>query len=98
MMSVAGLFQLGTVLMTSGIKSLLINAETELNNAQLYALLNRHRLGDDGDVCAEDSESNIYAIEHGERVFSVYKHPDATLWIITEADRSSTTILLPEEY
>lgn len=54
-----------------------------------------------GDTCAEDQKSNRYAIAHGERILAEYKcpdHPDWRIWIITEWDRSATTILFPDEY
>ncbi len=61
--------------------------------------LSRHRQGDWGDVCGEDWEANDDDLEIGNRVLSTY-HTNAgiKLWIITEWDRSSTTILLPDEY
>ena len=69
-------------------------------DAKLGALLlTRHVHGDFGDICEEDRNLNIEAIKLGNRIMSVYKLPlGPTLWCITEADRSSTTLLLPEEY
>lgn len=63
-------------------------------------LIARHVSGDWTEMCKEDQEANIRAVEHGEgRVFSTYKLPDnRKIWVITECDRSKTTILLPEEY
>jgi len=61
-------------------------------------LLARHQSGDWGELSAEDWRANEEAIEHGWRVFSSYAVGGAVVWIITEADRSATTILLPEEY
>ena len=62
-------------------------------------LLARHLAGDCGDTCAEDKAINEDAIEHGNRVMSVYKMIGGQIiWVITEADRSVTTFLLPEEY
>lgn len=59
----------------------------------------RHATGDWGDMCEEDKVHNDYALEHGERLFSSYNYnEDIKLWIITEWDRSATTILFPEEY
>jgi hypothetical protein len=58
----------------------------------------RHASGDWGDICEEDKASNDYALEHGERLFSAYKSDNNQIWIITEWDRSATTILFPEEY
>jgi len=61
--------------------------------------LNRHMTGDWGEVDAEDRAENDAAVRVGNRILSAYILPDGTkIWIITEADRSSTTILLPEEY
>jgi hypothetical protein len=62
-------------------------------------LISRHRKGDWGEIGNEDWNANNDAVEDGERVLSAYQLNDGTkLWVITEADRSATTILLPEEY
>ena len=59
----------------------------------------RHMNLDPGDLSAEDQLANLRAVREGARVFSVYRLSDDTrIWIITEADRSVTTTLLPEEY
>ena len=58
----------------------------------------RHASGDWGDMCEEDKASNDYALAHGERIFSAYEKDDKKIWIITEWDRSATTILFPDEY
>ena len=95
----AALFKLGQVVMSSGIAALMQDKQSELYNIDLSKLLYRHQTGDDGDVDAEDHESNQLAIEQGDlRVFSVYKFASVTVWIITEHDRSYTTVLLPEDY
>lgn len=61
--------------------------------------LDRHLSGDWGDLDAHDHRENERALRTGARLFSAYAvSPLNTLWIITEADRSSTTLLLPEEY
>ena len=61
--------------------------------------LRRHLAGDWGDLDAEDSAENERPVAEGFRLLSAYKLADGTkIWIITEADRSSTCILLPEEY
>jgi hypothetical protein len=67
--------------------------------------LKRHQRGDWGEVCADDKRANDAAVAHEgdperqERVLSAYKTPKGTrIWVITEWDRSVTTILLPEEY
>ena len=73
----------------------------------MHQCLMRHMRGDWGCVCAEDSETNDQALVCGNRILSSYPLDPAkpcegwgknTLWIITEADRSVTTFLLPEEY
>ena len=61
--------------------------------------LSRHLRGDWGDVDAHDRRENELALKQGFRLLSVYRLTDGTrLWIITEADRSATTLLLPEDY
>jgi hypothetical protein len=58
-----------------------------------------HVVGDWGDLCAEDKEENNQALVEGMRILSAYAAANATkFWIITEADRSVTTVLLPEDY
>lgn len=58
----------------------------------------RYQRCDWGDTCKEDSELNDESVKYGERILAVYKGCGTTIWIITEWDRSSTTILFPEEY
>lgn len=63
------------------------------------ALVRRHVTGDFGTVDKEDWQANDAAIANGDRVFSAYLLKDQTkIWVITEADRSSTCVLLPEDY
>jgi hypothetical protein len=63
------------------------------------ALLSRHQRGDWGNLDVEDKQANQQALACGGRVFSSYQVTEAVkFWVITEADRSATTILLPEEY
>jgi len=61
-------------------------------------LLARHATGDWGELCAFDRRQNQVALREGYRVLSSYPIGTERVWIITEADRSITTILLPEEY
>ena len=69
------------------------------NKVELWAYLKRHLTGDWGELCEEDRAENERALSEGYRLMSVYTLPDSEkLWIITEADRSVTTFLLPEEY
>ena len=63
-----------------------------------FGYIARHAAGDWGDLCAFDRRQNEIALRDGYRVFSSYDAPEGRVWIITEADRSITTILLPEEY
>jgi hypothetical protein len=61
--------------------------------------LRRHFAGDWGDVCDEDRRSNDLALAFGQRLLSSYRDRNGThFWIVTEADRSATTVLLPDEY
>jgi hypothetical protein len=63
------------------------------------ALLDRHVRGDWGELCEDDRRMNAEALSTGGRLLSAYALPDGTrVWIITEADRSATTLLLPQEY
>lgn len=64
----------------------------------LGALLGRHAAGDWGDVDADDRATNRRALLTGARLLSAYQTPAGRVWIITEADRSATTVLLPSEY
>ena len=63
-----------------------------------FALFARQERGDWGDVDIEDAMANEQALIYGGRLMSVYKLEVGTIWAITEADRSATTLLLPEEY
>ena len=63
------------------------------------AYLARHLAGDWGDLSAGDKQENELSVREGFRILSAYTLSDGTkIWIITEADRSATTFLLPEEY
>jgi hypothetical protein len=86
-------FPLGRVVATPGALNLLGK-----NGGHPFEYLARHATGDWGDLCAFDRRQNEIALREGYRVFSSYEVPAGRVWIITEADRSVTTILLPEEY
>jgi hypothetical protein len=59
----------------------------------------RHQAGDWGEVPQEDRQENEFSLQHGFRLLSAYTlNTEVRIWIITEADRSATTILLPSEY
>lgn len=87
------LFKLGRLFITPGA----IEFCTK-NNIDVFALVVRHVNGDYGDLKMEDQQANVRALLDGSRMFSSYKCGDGKLWVITEADRESTTILLPDEY
>ena len=88
------LFALGQVVATPGALDLLDRTETNALD-----LLQRHQQGDWGSVSPEDAEENRNSIKTGCRVLSSYfLNATERLWIITEADRSATTLLLPDEY
>jgi len=88
------LFSLGQIIATPGALAILGKAgqvPTEF--------LSRHVTGEWGDVPERDRKRNAYSLEHGFRLLSSYQtHAGDTVWVITEADRSVTTILLPDEY
>ncbi len=89
------LFELGQIVATPGAIDLLDRSGVNANE-----LLLRHNGGDWGDICDQDAKSNRQALEHNDRILSVYKlgQKKEPLWLITEHDRSVTTCLLPEEY
>ena len=86
--------RLGQIVATPGALAAL-----EESGEQPSEFLSRHACGNWGDLCEEDRRENEFSLAHGFRVLSSYKlRNGAVIWIITEADRSSTTILLPSEY
>ena len=95
----APLFELGACVATPGAAEVLAKGNPvgswRLNAAPLLA---RHQEGDWGNVPPEDARENARSLKHGWRVVSSYEVVGERLWIITEADRSSTCVLLPSEY
>jgi hypothetical protein len=97
------LFPLGQVVATPGAL-----AAMAASGVSPEGLLTRHVTGDWGDVCSDDKSANEQAVKQRRRILSAYtlKSPGASgvargttrIWILTEADRSCTTLLLPEEY
>jgi hypothetical protein len=85
------LFNLGIVVATPG-------ARETISLEQIENLLRRHITGDWGEVDAEDAAQNEFALSRRLRLFSVYTVNSKRMWVITEADRSVTTVLLPTEY
>jgi len=87
-------FELGHILATPGALAALQKAGQEPGD-----FLRRHATCDWGDLSDEDQNENNYSLENGFRLVSSYQtNAGDKLWIITEADRSATTLLLPEEY
>lgn len=93
-------FLYGKVVMSDRV-SQRISEDTMFSYFVLVSLVKRHLIGDWGEVCEEDARTNNEALKNGLRLFSVYEYPERPelkIWIITEADRSATTILFPDEY
>lgn len=89
-------FEMGQLVATRGIASL--SEEDPDFNRWVRESIVRHSQGDWGDLDYEDKRANDKALLYGSRLFSAYRNGDDTIWIITEADRSSTCVLLPVEY
>lgn len=73
-------------------------AALEAAGQTYWHLLDRHITGDWGTLPDEDRQANEDALAHGLRIMSVYPVGENKVWVITEADRSATTLLLPDEY
>lgn len=85
-------FPLGRMLITP-------TAQSRLDVQDVYACVERHARGDWGECCDSDRQENQTALTRQRRLFSVYRDRNGVkFWIITEADRSATTVLLPEDY
>lgn len=85
-------FTLGKLFATPGVFR-------QIPTEEVAAALSRHRRGDWGLVAKSDHEENELALKEGFRLFSVYESKQGTrFWVITEADWSATTVLLPDEY
>lgn len=90
----AAKFSPGTIVATPGVLKAF-----KASGDDLLAYLTRHIAGDWGDVDEHDRRENELALQHGWRLLSVYElNTGIKIWIITEADRSVTTLLLPREY
>jgi hypothetical protein len=85
-------FRLGSVCVTGG-------AANTLDQEDILRAVGRHARRDWGEVCEADWERNDESVEEGCRLLSAYRSRSGVrFWVITEADRSVTTVLLPEEY
>jgi hypothetical protein len=88
-----GPLPLGRVVATPGALNVLLDAGEDP-----VRYLARHASGDWGDLDAYDRKENKLSLEHGWKIVSSYPVGEEIIWVITEADRSVTTILLPEDY
>ena len=84
-------FPLGQVVITP-------TALEKLNSDDILNALNRHIVGDWGELDDEDRQTNDAALQAGDRLLSAYRSGDTKFWIITESTREVTTVLLPEDY
>jgi hypothetical protein len=84
-------FPLGRIVMTA-------NAAGRLAAVEVEKALRRHASCDWGDLPPEDAQQNEFGLKHGERLFSAYGTGGDRFWIITEWDRTVTTVLLPGDY
>jgi hypothetical protein len=89
-------FKHGTVVMTRGVSDTMEGNFKFFNDVMIA--FNRYINCDWGDLCEEDKASNDYALEHGQRLLGKYPTSGGSIYIITEWDRSITTILFPDEY
>ena len=97
MVKVSEKFQAGNIVCTAGVNNLM--CENDRFRMFVHECLVRHMLGDWGDLCEADKEANERALLNDSRLLSAYIADGLPkVWIITEADRSSTCILFPEEY
>ena len=89
-------FPLGRIVWTRGVNDR-IAIDTSFSLFVLESL-KRHAKGDWGNLCNEDKKENDISIDKHLRLLSSYQHGDWKIWVITEADRSVTTVLFPSEY
>jgi hypothetical protein len=87
-------FDLGTLLITNTVSA--VFGKRKYGTRFICSCLTRHANCDWGSV--SDPDENLQALKTGGRLLSVYNLSDLTIWIITEADRSATTVLFPEDY
>ncbi len=87
-------FTLGRIVATPGALKAIEEA-----NQNPFEFIQRHQTGDWGELCEEDKRENEFSVRKGFRILSAYRtRTDVNIWVITEADRSVTTLLLPHEY
>jgi len=84
-------FSLGQVVMMTGVRD-------SFKPEHIAEAIQRHSGGDWGEVHKADARENELSLRQGFRLLSAYTFNESKMWVITEADRSSTTLLLPDEY
>jgi len=84
-------FPLGRIVATPSIIEM-------LSNTEILNMIRRHSIGDWGELSQKDKKANDEALLYGNRILSSYKTKTGKVWIITESDRSATTILFASEY
>lgn len=89
-------FNPGQLVVTRRVNDLI--ADNNEFSKRVFISIKRHLSGDWGDLSDEDKAVNELALQQEGRLFSVYKDGMPTIWIITEWDRSVTTVLFPDEY
>ena len=89
------MFEMGLLVITNGINDKLDSVRF---SKEITVALHRFTNADWGEMDREDIEANNEALRTGERLFAAYQTSEGKIWIITEADRSATTILFPDEY
>ena len=89
------LFPLGQIAVSRGVAELMTTTQAHVQLADAFT---RHADGDWGDVHPDDVGANERSLEEGSRLMSVYTVSGQKVWIFTEADRSVTTAILPDEY
>jgi hypothetical protein len=87
-------FPLGRIVATPGALQALEEA-----NQSPFEFIQRHQSGDWGELCEEDKSENEFSVRNGFRILSAYRtRNNVKIWLITESDRSCTTLLRPHEY
>lgn len=86
-------FELGAIVATPAALD-----AADANHVSLHELIKRHARGDWGDISPADAQENEFSLANNFRLMSAYNLNSVKFWIITEADRSATTVLLPSDY
>ncbi len=92
------MFGSGQIIGTATFISAMEAAYGENAQKEIVSMLRRHLTGDWGDTCPEDTKANERAVKSGERILSIYHPANFKVYIITEWDRSATTVMLASDY